>query len=117
MHIEINTDKHIESSEALTHQVRTTVEKTLDRFAERLTRVEVHLSDENAEKGGTDDHVCTMEARPRGMPPLAATHKADSVKHAVDGAAQRLANKLRTRFGRLDDRQGEAKLPHEEEQG
>ena len=46
-----------------------------------------------------------MEARPNGMDPFAATHKAANVHQAVDGAAERLAF-LRTRFGRLDDRRG-----------
>ncbi|MBZ0206630.1 MAG: HPF/RaiA family ribosome-associated protein [Flavobacteriales bacterium] len=115
MHIQINTDKNIEGTEELAAHVRSVVEKSLEHFAERLTRVEVHLSDENADKSGTHDHTCTMEARPNGMEPFAATHKAANVHLAVDGAAQRLANKLRTRFGRLDDRLGAARLPFEDE--
>lgn len=115
MHIQINTDRNIENNQALASHVRTVVEKSLDHFADRLSRVEVHIGDVNGEKSGTRDHTCTMEARPNGMEPFAATHKAANVHQAVDGAAQRLANLLRSRFGKLDDRLGAAKLPFEDE--
>ena len=114
MHIQIRTDKNIEGGEALADHIRIVVEKTLDHYAERLSRVEVHLGDENGDKHGTHDHICTMEARPNGMEPFAATHKASNSHQAIDGAAQRLANLLRSRFGKLDDRQGAAKHPFTE---
>ena len=115
MQILINTDKNIEGNEAFAEHIRTVVEKTLSHYAERLSRVEVHLGDMNADKGGTHDHECTMEARPKGMEPVAATHKAANSHQAVDGAAKSLANLLRSRFGKLDDRKGEASLPFQEE--
>jgi ribosomal subunit interface protein len=115
MQIQINTDRNIENSEALAAHVRSVVEKSLEHFADRLSRVEVHLSDVNAEKSGTHDHTCTMEARPNGLEPVAAKHKAPNSHLAVDGAAQRLANLLRARFGKLDDRLGAARLSFEDE--
>ena len=48
MQIQVNSDNHIQSSKRLEEWVRTTIESTLDRYEEDLTRVEVHLSDENA---------------------------------------------------------------------
>ncbi|MEO7079912.1 MAG: HPF/RaiA family ribosome-associated protein [Flavobacteriales bacterium] len=114
MQVQIRTDKHIEGGEALADHVRTVVEKTLYHYAERVSRVEVHLSDLNADKSGTHDHNCTMEARPKGMDPVAASHRAGNVHQAVDGAAKSLANLLRSRFGKLDDRQGAPKLPFKE---
>ena len=117
MQVQIRTDKNIEGGEALADHVRIVVEKTLYHYAERLSRVEVHLSDVNGEKSGTEDHTCTMEARPNGMDPVAATHKASNVHQAVDGAAKSLANLLRTRFGKLDDRKGAARLPFTDDKG
>ncbi len=117
MQVQIRTDKNIEGGEALAEHVRTVVEKALYHYAERLSRVEVHLSDLNGDKGGTEDHSCTMEARPKGMEPVAATHKAGNVHQAVDGAAKSLLNLLRSRFGKLDDRQGAAKLPFTDGEG
>jgi len=111
MQIQINTDKNIEGNEALAAHVNQVVEKTLGNYAERLSRVEVHLGDMNAAKTGQQDHTCTMEARPKGFDPVAATYKAANVHQAVDGAAQSLANLLRTRFGKLDATKGIATEP------
>lgn len=117
MQIQINTDKNIEGNEAFADHVRTVVEKNLDHYADRLSRVEVHLGDMNAEKTGQQDQICTMEARPNGMEPVAATHKAANSHAAVEGAAHSLANLLRTRFGKLDDHKGAAALPFQKGEG
>ncbi len=114
MRIQINTDKNIEGTEAFAEHARGLVEKALSHFADRVSRVEVHLGDMNAEKTGPQDHSCTMEARPRGMDPVAATHKAANSHAAVEGAANSLANLLRTRFGKLDAHKGKAALPFQE---
>jgi hypothetical protein len=58
MKIQINTDNHIEGSEELAEQAEATVESTLGHLAEHITRVEVHLSDENSDKGGAHDKRC-----------------------------------------------------------
>ena len=114
MLIQINTDKNIEGNEAFADHVRTAVEKSLDHYADRLSRVEVHVGDMNADKTGQHDHSCTMEARTKGMEPVAATHKAADSHLAVEGAANSLANLLRTRFGKLDENKGKAALPFED---
>lgn len=114
MQIQINTDKNIEGTELFAEHVRAVVQKHLSHFEERLSRVEVHVGDMNADKTGPEDHSCTMEARPNGMDPVAATHKASNSHQAVEGAANSLANLLRSRFGKLDDKRGKAALPFQE---
>lgn len=116
MQIQINTDKNIEGNEAFADHVRTVVEKKLNHYAERLSRVEVHMGDMNADKAGTRDHICTMEARPKGLDPVAATHKGANNHQAVEGAAHSLANLLRSLFGKLDERKGAAALPFQDEE-
>ncbi len=88
MQIQVNSDNHIQSSKRLEEWVRTTIESTLDRYEEDLTRVEVHLSDENGDKPGPHDLRCQLEARPKGHQPISVTHKADSLEQAIDGAAE-----------------------------
>ena len=66
MKIQLNTDVHIDGTEALAAQVSATVEQALKRFSERVTRVEVHLSDENGGKSGQKDQRCMLEARLEG---------------------------------------------------
>jgi hypothetical protein len=104
MQIQVNTDRNIEGREALIRQVEGEVESSLGRFSLHLTRVEVHLGDVNAGKPGDADKRCMMEARPTGQHPVAVTHLAGSLAEACAGAAQKLANLLESKFGRLHDR-------------
>lgn len=106
MQVQVNTDKNIEGDEALVQQAESTVEDALSRFGNRITRVEVHLSDENSHKGGSDDKKCMMEARPTGMQPLAVTHSAGTLDEAIDGAASKLKRLLSNSLGRLNDAKG-----------
>ncbi|WP_065261461.1 HPF/RaiA family ribosome-associated protein [Pseudomonas bananamidigenes] len=101
MQIQVNSDNHIQSSKRLEEWVRTTIESTLDRYEEDLTRVEVHLSDENGDKPGPHDLRCQLEARPKGQPPISVTHKADSLELALEGAAEKLEHALEHKFGKL----------------
>ena len=104
MQIQINTDGNIESHEALAAQVSSVVESALSRLSDHITRVEVHLSDENSnKKGGNDDIRCMMEARLEGRQPLAVTHQAATLDQAVDGAADKLTRLIESTLGRLRD--------------
>jgi len=76
------------------------VEGALSRFSKRITRVEVHITDENAHKDGHDDTRCVMEARLEGRPPIAATCQESSVEKAVSGAATKLKHLIESTLGR-----------------
>ncbi|KAA0946982.1 MULTISPECIES: HPF/RaiA family ribosome-associated protein [unclassified Pseudomonas] len=101
MQILVNSDNHIESSIRLEEWVRTTIESTLERYEEDLTRVEVYLRDENGDKPGPHDLSCQLEARPKGHQPLSVSHKADTLEQAIDGAAVKLERALDHLFGKL----------------
>jgi len=79
------------------------VEKGLVQFDSRLTRVEVFFKDTNGPKGGVDCH-CSVEARPRGLKPVAVTHEAEQIGDALDGALHKLEHALEHRFGKLESR-------------
>lgn len=64
MQIQVITDENIEGHEAMAAGVEAVVTSTLAQFSEHLTRVEVHISDENADKSDQRDKRCMMEARP-----------------------------------------------------
>src|SRR5947209_1684756 len=104
MIIQFNTDNHITGGQEMADEVEAIVEDTLSHFAPRITRVEVHVGDVNAQKGGGDDIRCSMEARLEGHQPLAAAHQAGTVEEAVDGAAGKLKRSLEHTLGRLSDR-------------
>jgi len=82
--------------------LRTFIEKkltdTLAHVAERLTRVDVHLKDLNSQGKHGIDKRCTLEARPRGMDPVAVEVDADTAKDAVHHAAEKLERALQHRF-------------------
>ena len=122
MQIQINTDRNIEGREALAAQVSGVVENALSRISDRITRVEVHLSDENSDKkGGNDNMRCVMEARLEGRQPVAVTHQAATLDQAIDGAADKLTRLIESTLGRLRDQRNRrtdppppgSKLPEE----
>ncbi len=94
MHIQVDTDREFDAYAGLAAHVRGVVERALHRYADRVTRVEVHLSDDNGAKGGADDKRCFMEARLEGRPPTVVIHRAASVNEVVDGAAGKLGRSL-----------------------
>ncbi len=100
MQIQINTDHNIEGREALAAQVSGTVETALSRVSDHITRVEVHLSNQNSDKNGRDDRRCMMEARLEGRQPIAVTHEAPTLDQAVSGAADKLARSIENTLGR-----------------
>jgi ribosome-associated translation inhibitor RaiA len=102
MQIIINTDSNIESNEELAQQVKAMVVSALERFGDRITRVEVHLSDENSHKFGTDDKRCLLEARLAGLQPIAASYQAATLQQAINGAAEKLKNATDSALGRRE---------------
>ncbi|UGT45379.1 ribosomal subunit interface protein [Nocardia yamanashiensis] len=106
MQIHVFADKHIGGGPALIREAEDTITSALDRFAEQLTRVEAHITDVNGHKGGSEDKQCTLEARPKGQPPVATTHRAGTAEDAFAGAADSMAHLLDSRFGRLHHAKG-----------
>lgn len=102
LQILIQTDKNIENSAGLEEHVRNSVNKAMAHFDERLTRVEVHLRDVNGDKYGDRDHECMMEARLRGLKPLAVTHADSNLHLAIAGASERLRNAVSNLVGRME---------------
>ncbi len=103
MQVLVNTGSDVEGSNDLTEQVRGVVEDNLGRFSDRITRVEVHLNDENSAKGGSDDKRCMMEARLSGLDPTAVTSHSGSVREAINSAADKLERAIDSRLGRIRD--------------
>jgi hypothetical protein len=108
MQIQINTDKNIQGGVLLSNHVQTLLETRLHRFRDRLTRIEAHLSDDNGQKTGAGggDKRCIMEARPRGLQPLAVTHIAGNLDQALTGACEKLERLLESTLSQLDDPRG-----------
>lgn len=104
MQVQLHTDNSLGSQNGLAQEVEATVRTALRRWSERVTRVEVHLSDLNSHKGGAADKRCLMEARLGGLQPVAVTNRAGTLEEAVAGAADKLTRSLESLLGRLNDR-------------
>jgi ribosome-associated translation inhibitor RaiA len=102
MQIQVNTDKNIDGHEPLAEHVKTVVAAHLAHFSDRISRIEVHLSDENGPKEGKADKRCMMEVRIEGRQPAAVTHHAENLHQAIDGAAEKLKHLLDSTMGKLD---------------
>lgn len=103
MIIQVNTDKNVTGGEELTARVEETVRHAVQYVAEQITRIEVHVSDENGEgKSGTNDKRCRIEARLAGRQPILVSHDAATVDQAVSGAAGKLKRALDTILGKLE---------------
>lgn len=105
MQIQINTDSNIDGYDALTADVSEGIESALSRYSDQITRLEVHLSDQNSgKKGGNDDMRCLIEARMKGQNPISVNHQATTIGQAVAGAADKLNRLLENTLGRLRDK-------------
>ncbi len=101
MKIQFNTDNNVTGSEELKTSMATFISEDLSRYSDQITRLEVHLSDEDGNKHGQNDKRCMIEARLEGMQPIAVTNHADTHEQAVTGAVDKLRSSLNTIQGRL----------------
>lgn len=101
MLIQFNTDNRISGDEALATQAEDIITSRLGRFSSRLSRVEVHLTDVNGPRGGGDDIVCTLEARPEGGKPVTVKGSGSQTDSALRDASDKMQALLETHFGKL----------------
>ena len=101
MQIQINSDHQINPSPELASRIQALIRDTLDRHSDRITRVEVHLNDQNSVKNGANDKRCLMEARVAGIGPVDAAHEAESLQLAIDGAMEKLERAIDHKLGRI----------------
>jgi len=100
MQIQINTDHHIEGHEALAAWASGEVKNAMGRHSEHITRVEIHLTDDNGHKGRPGDKKCVLEARVEGRPPLVVTEHAENFHQSVTGAIDKLNRLIESTLGR-----------------
>ena len=101
MQIQVNTDNKVDAPERIAENVRVVIEKALKKVGGRVTRVEVHLTQESA--SGPDDVKCVMEARMERHQPTAVSHHAPTVHLAVEACADKLGRALSSVIDRLRD--------------
>lgn len=106
MNIQVNVGHSNSNHEHLIQHTETTVKNILGHLENHITRIEVHLSDENNRKEGGNEKHCMMEARLEGHQPIAVTNVSRNISQAIEGAADKLKSSLDHTIGRLSDHEG-----------
>ncbi|MEZ4777730.1 MAG: HPF/RaiA family ribosome-associated protein [Bacteroidia bacterium] len=100
MKVQFNTDKNIAGNHRLEAFISSSLAEDLARFSHHITRIEVHLSDENGQKAGQNDKRCLLEARLENRQPIAVTDYGNTIEEAFSGAT----DKLKAALGNILDR-------------
>jgi len=106
MQILVHTDNHIHGGAELTAKVESAVEAAVSHLQDRITRVEIHLTDEAGAKDRDNDMRCAMEARLAGLQPITVTAHSSSMGQAISDAADKLEKTLRRTVDRLGHTKG-----------
>lgn len=75
--------------------------RELHRFSDHITRVEVHLSDDNGKIAGVNDKRCMILVEVQDLQPISITGHAGSYEKAVNEAILKLNMSLHATYGRL----------------
>lgn len=103
MRVLVNSDNSVQIPEGLAGEITATLENAMRLFADDITRIEVHLGDINAQKGGVDKR-CLLEARLAAIQPIAVDHHAGTLQQAFEGALGKLQRALQSTVGKLRER-------------
>ena len=104
MIIQLNADKSLTIHSEYEAQITAQLTKDLERFTGHITRVEVHLSDENGNKSGINDKKCLLEARFEGKPPIVTSDLGNTYDLALKGATEKLKHALTTVVSKLKEK-------------
>lgn len=97
MNIILNTANNIKGSKDYQAKVSALLEAELERYSTYITRIEIHLSDQDgSHKNTPNSRKCVMEARVEGKKPIVVTTQGDTNDHAIQGGLTKLKAALRT---------------------
>jgi hypothetical protein len=100
--IQVNCDDPICCDEDLIRRVEGVIAGTLERFSDRVFRVEARLSDLGSVKPADRDKVCSLEALIAGTAPVVASHEAATLAEAIHAAANKLERLVARELRQLD---------------
>jgi ribosome-associated translation inhibitor RaiA len=113
MQVQVNSNHTIHTGESFERWAGAELHASLSRFKDDITRIEVHMSDENGDKTSADHKRCLMEARLAHHEPLAVNHHAPSQDEAFRGASDKLKRMLDHTLGKLRKHRARDSIRHE----
>ncbi len=116
MQVFLHADPHTDGSQLMAEHLKTVVKDALDRFGERVTRVEAHLSDVHSQaKSGADDIHCTLEARLVGLDAIVVKNHAGNAHQAIEGAVRKLQRAVGTEIAKHSTHRNAPSVPVDED--
>ena len=110
MQVLLQADPNTDGRHKMQAHLEAVVKNALDRFRERITRVDAHLSDaHSAMKTGPDDIHCTLEAHLVGMGPIVVKDHASNAHQAIEGAVRKLKRAVASEIEKHDPRSHRAR--------
>lgn len=100
--VQFNSANDVNGDDAVNEAISASLRSKLSRFEPRLTRIEVHFSDENGPRSSSDEIRCMIEARPKGSGPVSVTGTGTNVEQAASVAASKMVSLLDSQFGKAD---------------
>ncbi len=105
MQILLHSDPHTDGGQRMVDHLTVVVKAAMERYGERITRVEAHLSDVHEKARSSDDNIhCTLEARLVGMEPVVVKDQAGSAHQAIEGAVRKLQRAVGTEVAKHEPR-------------
>ena len=105
MFVQIKTDNQIKTDAEANARLESRIRAKLKKFEQRLSHVELHVSDANGSKGGSDKRV-SLELRPAGHAPVAVHADAQRVDVALTAAMDKASRALSHALGKQKDSKG-----------
>jgi hypothetical protein len=101
--IQINTHNQSNDDAERYSRLEDQIRQRLARFEDRITNVEIHVSDINGPRGGADLR-CTLEARVSGIQPVAVAEQGSTVDRCILSATKKAVRALDHQLGKASDR-------------
>ena len=106
MQVQVTTGGTVHGPEDFIQRIEEETKSILSRFAPQIMSVEVHFTDENGAKKGSNDKRCLMEARCSGRPSVAVDAESSTIEGAFHVAAGKLQRLLESSLGKVDGHKG-----------
>lgn len=96
MQIQFNSDKTIMSNERQYEFFSAQITEELKTYDSSISRIEVHLSDENGKKEGINTIRCLLETRIEGKQPTVVSCQSNTIEASISCALKKLKAQLKT---------------------
>lgn len=105
MQILLQSDPKTDGSQLMAEHVASVVKAAMGRFGERVTRVEVHLSDANSKASTSDSDIhCTLQATLKGLDAIVVKEQSGNAHQAIEGALRKLKRAVGAEIAKHDPR-------------